>query len=247
MVRWPEPASAQPIQSSTPRRASRFAAAERSPNCAAARWPHSVLVSVTASVLRFWSMLSIAACDAGVADDLGPARDVGLDPRVHFVRRAADRLIALQAELRDHVRRLQRLVGLGVEPRDRGLWRAGWRRESIPAGDLETRDAAFDHGRQRPAPARSASARPPPAREFVRPGRAAGPPPRGPNIICTWPPTRSVRRLRRALVGHVQDVDAGGALEELGGKMQRRADAGRAHRSACRDWPWRRRSARRRS
>ena len=53
MVRWPEPASAQPIQSSTPRRASRFAAADRSPNRVAARWPHSVLVSVTASVLRF--------------------------------------------------------------------------------------------------------------------------------------------------------------------------------------------------
>src|SRR3954466_7938775 len=122
MVRWPEPASAQPIQSSTPRRASRFAAAERSLNCAAARWLHSVLVSVTASVLRFWSML-LLGLDCGVADDFGPSLDVGSDLRVHFVRRAANRLVTLQPELPDHLGQLQRAVGLGVEPVDHGLGR----------------------------------------------------------------------------------------------------------------------------
>src|SRR5260221_13014381 len=124
MVRWPEPASAQPIQSSTPRRASRFAAAERLPNCAAARWPHSVLVNVTASVLRFWSIL-LLGFDPGVADDFRPSCDVGFNLRVHFVGRTADRLIALDAELLDHLGQLQRAVGLGVEPVDRGLDRAG--------------------------------------------------------------------------------------------------------------------------
>src|SRR5258708_11201095 len=142
MVRWLEPGSAQPIQSSTPRRASRFAAAERLPNCAAARWPHSVLVGVTASVLRFWSML-LLGLDPGVADDFCPSLDVGFDPRVHFVRRAADRLIALDSELLDHLGQLQRAVGLGVELFDRGFRRAGRRRESVPGADLEAGDAAL--------------------------------------------------------------------------------------------------------
>src|SRR6185369_5695482 len=136
MVRWLEPASAQPIQSSTPRRASRFAAAERSPNCAAARWLHSVLVKVTASVLRFWSML-LLGLDSCVADDFRPSGDVGFDLRVHLVRCAADRFIALDAELLDHFGQLQRPVGLGVEPFDRRLWRASRRREPVPGADLE--------------------------------------------------------------------------------------------------------------
>src|SRR5882757_1335469 len=120
MVRWPEPASAQPTQSSTPRRASRFAAAERLPNCAAARWPHSVLVSVTASVLRFWSML-LLGLDPGVADDFCPSLDVDFDLRVHLAWRTADWLITLKPELSDHLGRLQHAVGLGVEPVDRGF------------------------------------------------------------------------------------------------------------------------------
>src|SRR3954470_12110271 len=142
MVRWPEPASAQPIQSSTPRRASRFAAAERSPNCAAARWPHSVLVKVTASVLRFWSML-LLRFDPGVADDFCPSLDVGFDPRVHFVRRAADRLIALNPELLHHIGQLQRPIGLGVDSVDCELGHAGRRREPIPGADLEAGNAAL--------------------------------------------------------------------------------------------------------
>src|SRR6187549_1498801 len=81
--------------------------------------------------------------DAGVADDLGPGRDLGLDTRAHLVRCAEQRLIALQAELPDHVGRLHRLADLRIETRNHGSWRAGWRRQSIPARDLETRDAAF--------------------------------------------------------------------------------------------------------
>src|SRR5690242_9855752 len=140
MVRWPEPASAQPIQSSTPRRASRFAAADRSPNCAAARWPHSVLVKVTASVLRFWSML-LLGFDSGVADDFGPSFHVSFDLCVHLIRRAADRLITLDPELLDHLGQLQRPIGLNVEPVDHGLGRAGRRRESVPRADLEAGNA----------------------------------------------------------------------------------------------------------
>src|SRR5882757_7529052 len=117
MVRWPEPASAQPIQSSTPRRASRFAAAERSPNCAAARWLHSVLVRVTASVLRFWSML-LLGLDPGVADNFCPSLDVSFDLHIHFVRCAADWLVTLNSELFDHLGQFQRSIGLGVEPVD---------------------------------------------------------------------------------------------------------------------------------
>src|SRR5215475_11442622 len=56
-VACPLPARAQPTQSSTPRRAARTAAGERSANPAAARIAQNVLVSVTVSRLRSWSML----------------------------------------------------------------------------------------------------------------------------------------------------------------------------------------------
>src|SRR5215203_931593 len=75
--------------------------------------------------------------DTGIADDLGPGRDLGLDARALLIRCAEQRLIALQAELRDHIGRLHRLADLRIEPRDHGIWRAGWRRQSIPARDLE--------------------------------------------------------------------------------------------------------------
>src|SRR6185437_17011956 len=105
---WALPASAQPIQSSTPRRAACRAAAVRSEGPTPARCAASVLVSVTASVLRFWSTEASLRLDAGVLDDLGPARHVGLDPRIRLRGRAADRRVAELAQPRDHGRRLQR-------------------------------------------------------------------------------------------------------------------------------------------
>ena len=56
MVGWPLPASAQPSQSSTPRRASCTAAPVRSLGRAAASHRQSDLVSVAAPVLRTWSI-----------------------------------------------------------------------------------------------------------------------------------------------------------------------------------------------
>ena len=114
-----------------------------------------------------------------------------LDLRVHLLRRAAERLVALQAELRDQVRRLQRAVGLGVELGDPGLGRAGRRREPVPAGHLEAgTPLSIMVGRSGASAERfgevTASARIFPA---CASGRIATV---GPNIICTWPPTRSV-------------------------------------------------------
>src|SRR5579863_9662035 len=98
MVLWLLPASAQPIQSSTPRRASLMAFDERSPDCAAARWPHNVLVSVSASVFRFWSMHRLLRFDTGIVDDFRPAHDIGIDAGVGFFRRAADLFVTALAD-----------------------------------------------------------------------------------------------------------------------------------------------------
>ena len=47
-------------------------------------------------------------------------------------------------------------------------------------------------------------------------------------IMVTWPPTRSFSAGAGALVGHVVDLDARHAGEQLGGEMHARAGAGRA-------------------
>src|SRR5262249_27143857 len=96
MVRCLLPASAQPIQSSTPRFASRFAVSERSPNRAAARWAHSVLVSVTASVLRFWSMSEPPHAGHLAAGSADPRQTVGdrLDRHRHVEGIGVDHAVA---------------------------------------------------------------------------------------------------------------------------------------------------------
>src|SRR6266576_1036104 len=95
-------------------------------------------VNVTRRVAASALILIIAAergdllrLDAGCADDLGPARDLGLDPRRRLLGRVAGRLIALLAELLDQLRRLERAVGLGIEARDHVARRSGRHREPV--------------------------------------------------------------------------------------------------------------------
>src|SRR5579883_172662 len=86
--------------------------------------------------------------DAGVANDFGPARDLGLDPLGRLFRRSADRLIALHAEFLDQLRLLERAVGGCIELRNRGRRGSDRRRKAVPADHVEARNSAFGDGRQ---------------------------------------------------------------------------------------------------
>ncbi len=163
--------------------------------------------------------------DIGVAHDLRPLGDLGLDPRAELVRRISDRIEPERRELLLDVGERQRLHDLAVEQVDHRPRCV--RRHQDPDKDIGLLIAqpGFDHGRhirQRRRALRAHHREPPhlAAEDARRRGRQR---------------READRRMaadggihRRAAAGerHMDDVDAVFGLEQFAGEMRRRAGAG---------------------
>ena len=122
-----------------------------------------------------------------------------------------------------------------------GCGRSGGRQQPEPGADLE-RMAAFGH-RRHVGQHRDALLR----RHAERAHRAGPDRPERERHHVEHHADMSGREVlrggRRPAIRHVGDVDAGGELEQFAGDVAGCADRPARRRTACRDWPWRRRSA----
>ena len=157
-------------------------------------------------------------------------------------RRAADRVEAKGGELLLHLGIGQHLQQFGAHLVDDGLRRAGRRQQGEPRGRLEAREAQLVQGRQvgrigRTLERGDADA----AHPAVAHQRQAG---AGILDADRDHAAHDVGEIGAA-IGNVLHLDAGQMAEQLARHVLRRADARRAVATACRDWPWHRRSGRR--
>src|SRR5258708_14548734 len=85
---------------------------------------------------------NLQGLDPCIMDDVGPARDLGLDPGGGFLGRSAHGLVALPAELFDQIGRLEHAFGTIIYLGDRRLRGSGRPPPPVPTPHTKSRQSA---------------------------------------------------------------------------------------------------------